>query len=217
VIPKPAEAFAPQYISARDLDIERRWALLCRVDRKHFIHFFNKYYEPITRFIYRKTYNLDLAEELASQTFFQAFNNLQQFRWKGVSFGAWLFKIARNEIRLHKRQDRKWRTEELADMEHWASPHPTQLAQMVRQESELHLWLCLDELDEISQDIIILYYWEDMTLPQIGVVLDMPLGTVKSRMKRARDKLKRMFNERRQSRAGWTDKGPHLRVISGRK
>ena len=68
---------------------------------------FEKYYSAILRYALHRTGNAAVADDVTSETFFKALNKLSSFKWTGIPFSAWLYRIAGNEIidfyRKHKR------------------------------------------------------------------------------------------------------------------
>ncbi len=60
------------------------------------------YYSKILSYVYRRTMNAALAEELTSNTFFKALRALPEYEHRG-HFSAWLYRIATNEIKAHRR------------------------------------------------------------------------------------------------------------------
>lgn len=67
---------------------------------------YEKYVDSVYRFFVRRTDNPSLAEELCSTTFFKALDRLATFQWQGKPFGAWLFMIAKNELRKYIRDQK---------------------------------------------------------------------------------------------------------------
>ena len=57
---------------------------------------YDHYQGSVYRFLFYRTRSSTLAEDLTSETFFRALRNMQNFRWQGKDFGAWLMTIARN-------------------------------------------------------------------------------------------------------------------------
>ncbi len=88
------------------LEQERKWIESSKKEIRHFKPLYAKYYNPIFRFIYRRTDDEALAADLSSQTFLKAILSLKKFKWQNKPFGAWLFRIATNEVKKHFR-DRK--------------------------------------------------------------------------------------------------------------
>ena len=78
------------------LAIEKKWLQLARIDIEQFEHLYRKYRPRIHRFIALNVRDADLAANLTDETFSRAVDKLESFRWQGYSFGAWLFRIARN-------------------------------------------------------------------------------------------------------------------------
>lgn len=187
---------------SNDLDIERGWFLLAKVDPCQFVYFYEKYYDLIHKFIYRNVLDADLADDLTSETFLKAQRGLWKFRWMNVTFGAWLLRIALNEVRQHFRklgsaqralasQDCRW---------HEAPVNP--LAQIVLSEDRRLLYDLVMGLDALSREIFQLHYWGDFTTRQVSVILNIPEGTVKTRLSRGREDIRRSLRGRSLGMAG---------------
>ena len=71
---------------------------------------YERYYESIFRFIFRRTADGDLAADICSQVFLKALQRLGGYQFRGVPFSAWLFRIASNEVAQHFRQNSQKRT-----------------------------------------------------------------------------------------------------------
>jgi RNA polymerase sigma factor (sigma-70 family) len=82
-----------------------------------FGHLYDRYYSVVLNYVFRRTLDVAMAEELTSNTFFNALRGLGGYENRG-KFLAWLYRIAGNEIRLNWRARRKqhegearWRAE----------------------------------------------------------------------------------------------------------
>ena len=71
-----------------------------------FGHLYDRYYSVVLNYLYRRTLDVALAEELTSNTFFKALRALGGYESRG-KFLAWLYRIAGNEIRLNRRHGGK--------------------------------------------------------------------------------------------------------------
>src|SRR5690606_4618638 len=58
----------------------------------------------IHAFAYRRSHSREVAEDVSAATFERAYRQLERFEWRGGGFGAWLFRIASNEINDHYRR-----------------------------------------------------------------------------------------------------------------
>jgi len=74
---------------------------------------FDEHYPKLLRFFRSRVSSSAIAEDLAAETFSEAFRGIKKFKWRERPFGAWLFGIARNRLRMHYRSRREH--EELSD------------------------------------------------------------------------------------------------------
>ena len=143
----------------------------------------------IYNLLYCKTWNRELTEDLVSRTFMKA----QHYaRRKAVRWRPLLYKIARNEwIQYERYKHRHPTTHE--NVVWIPSPHPGPDIMLEEEQRSQRVRECVDRLEEIDQDIIILHIWMGMTLAEIAEMLGKPEGTIKSRFSRAKRKLEVML------------------------
>jgi RNA polymerase sigma-70 factor (ECF subfamily) len=177
---------------------ERKLVERAKAQPQAFADLYELYYRRILSYAYRRTFDPLAAEEITSNTFFKALRALPGYDNRG-KFGAWLFRIATNEIKLRRRSpwnrhegDRRWR-EDLCRVQfasHGASPEEC-LEEKMRQFARLHD--ALSRLPERYQTALVLRYFEAMPYEEIGEVLGKKTGTIKSLihrgLKRLRDQL----------------------------
>jgi RNA polymerase sigma-70 factor (ECF subfamily) len=85
--------------------IKEEWQQVeaARKDVNAFRPLYDKYFDRIFRFIYRRTENEEVTADLTSQTFLKALKKLDKYSFKGVPFSAWLYRIADNEVKAFYR------------------------------------------------------------------------------------------------------------------
>lgn len=131
----------------------------------------------------------DAAEDLAQRTFLACVEARDRVRAE-LSFRAYLFGIARNQLSLHfrghQRSARLFRPAETSVADLRGQPDRP-LAD--RQEQQA-LLLALRRIPIDFQIALELYYWEELSVAEVAAVLDIPEGTVKSRLGRARRQLR---------------------------
>jgi RNA polymerase sigma-70 factor (ECF subfamily) len=163
-----------------------------------FAELYECYYGKILGYVYRRTLDAAMAEELTSNTFFKALRALRQYDHRG-HFGAWLYRIATNEVRAHRRTASRRREagvrwqEELGRVR-FACRGPEgdeDAEEKMRAFARLHE--ALRRLPEVYQVVISLRYFEAMPYAQIAEVLGRRLGTVKSLIHRGLERLKRQY------------------------
>lgn len=120
------------------------------------------------------------AEEVAQDAFVRAWRALPAFRHE-AKFGTWLHRIV---ARLAL--DRRGQLVARAKRESPESEAPEPAAPQVGDENERMLALLLAELPERARAAVVLYYYEDRSVSEVAGILDVPEGTVKTLLSRAR-------------------------------
>jgi RNA polymerase sigma-70 factor (ECF subfamily) len=76
-------------------------------DQVAFETLYRRYVKRIHAFAYRRSHSRELAEDVTAATFERAYRQIERFEWRGGGFGAWLFRIAANELAdFYRRQQR---------------------------------------------------------------------------------------------------------------
>jgi RNA polymerase sigma-70 factor (ECF subfamily) len=143
-----------------------------------------EHYASLYRYGYRLSGSSADAEDLVQETFCKAQTNLHQLRDPACA-RSWLFSILRNAYRHQLRED----SSECIPLDHLGElPEPTPEA--LPEFDPEQLQAALNELSEVYRTPIILYYFEGFGYREIAELLDMPIGTVMSRLARAKAHLK---------------------------
>lgn len=133
------------------------------------------------------------AEDLLSEVFEVAIRRQHTFDEARGTPAAWLFGIATNVLRQHRRQEAQhWRTQSQRNDRHL---EPDDVSGRAVDSADAltaarNLAPALQSLDDIDRDILLLTSWAQLTPQEIGLVIDMPAGTVRSRLHRVRHKLR---------------------------
>lgn len=165
-----------------------------------------KYQNKIYALSYRYMGNEEDAYDMAQEAFIKAYRSLRSFKGDS-SFGTWMYRIATNvcldELRRRKRRiiplslDEPLATRDGDEVEkEIADSSPT--ADIVYEQKELSQYIqqVLDEMKPDHRATIILRDIMDLTYEEIAQVLDCSIGTVKSRLSRARDALRKKLGDR---------------------
>lgn len=137
----------------------------------------------------RRRLDRQLADELASQTFLVAFDRRRDFDSRRADSRPWLFGIATNLARNHRRRE----VRELRALSGLApEPHGGIDGVEARLDAERMRGLLAGALAGLpgeEADVLLLLVWAELDQPEIADALAIPLGTVKSRLSRARGRL----------------------------
>ncbi|MDE0398927.1 MAG: sigma-70 family RNA polymerase sigma factor [Candidatus Poribacteria bacterium] len=164
-------------------------------DQNAFTALVKRYQKQIHAFAWRKLGDFHLAEEITQDTFLKVYQQLWTLRDPN-RFGAWLHTIVRNCCLAYLRKTQQpiesLDTMPEAEMERvsydqYLEEQREGVANETRDEVVKHL---LNKLSENEQTVITLHYLGDMRCEEIGKFLDVPLNTIKSRLYRARKRLR---------------------------
>jgi RNA polymerase sigma-70 factor (ECF subfamily) len=143
------------------------------------------YYEPLFRYAYRLSGSAADAEDLTQETFCKAQLRLRQLRDSSRA-KAWLFSILRNAYLHRRRSDRHHKQVPLDAVGDLTGQTPD-LASEVDPEQ---LQQALNDLPEAFRTPVILFYFEEFSYRDIAEQMDLPIGTVMSRLARAKAHLR---------------------------
>ena len=165
---------------ASDKDLFTDWA---GGDRRAGHTLFSRHFKHVRRFFANKA--PDHVEDLVQRTFARCVESKTRFAQRS-SFRTFLFGIARNILREHYRHLR--RSEEIDFVEqHSVEDLGAGLSTLAAARREQRLLLhALRRLPLANQTLLELYFWEDLTAPQIAEICDIPENTVRSRIRRSR-------------------------------
>lgn len=172
-----------------DVGLDSDDALAERVssDRGAFAVLYDRYYGPILNYAFRCTLNAATAEELTGTTFLKALQAIAAYQ-PSPSLKAWLYQIATNEIRMHFRSRRRrpmdfWREEDLDRVSFQHSGASTDdLEEQLRSFEQARALILA--LPERYRSVLMLRYFEGLTVPEIAAIVEKKEGTVKSQISR---------------------------------
>lgn len=159
-------------------------------DRDAGAKLFEQYYGTVRRFFINKAD--DAAEDLIQQTFAACLAGRERFENRS-GFRAYLLGIARNLLRKHwqsrRVRGRKIDIEDVSLAELGAGPSTL----LSRNRAHKRLLDALRELPLSEQIVLELYYWENLSGAELGRVLEVPEDTARSRLRRAKLNLGKVF------------------------
>jgi RNA polymerase sigma-70 factor (ECF subfamily) len=132
------------------------------------------------------------ANEITQETFIAALKSLRSYEER-KSFKAWLYTIALNHARSHLRKRKilerlREAASALFKIEYQKRILPEE--HVIQTEEETTLWNALNNLDERHRIVLVLRYFHELSVTEIAGMLDLPEGTVHSRLHTARERLR---------------------------
>ena len=150
---------------------------------------FQAHFRSIHRFLSRRVGSA-LADDLAAETFAAAYRGRASFDSTRGAVRSWLFGIATNLLRAHWRQEQHLLTLEarIGTARDRPAPDPSEvvLSSLIAP----RLAAALATLNSDQRDVLLLHAWAQLTSEEIASALDVPAGTIRSRLSRARADLR---------------------------
>jgi RNA polymerase sigma-70 factor, ECF subfamily len=150
-----------------------------------------RHQKAIFNLVYRLLGDYDEAAEVAQEVFLSAFKSIHQFRGD-ATFSTWLYRIGLNHASSRRKSlnNAQQRHTPLDGMEVAADGAVDPAKSVERKEIQQRVQQALNSLDPEDARIILLRDLQDVTYEDVAEMLDIPVGTVKSRLHRARQALK---------------------------
>lgn len=147
------------------------------------------YQSQLRRFLLNLTLgNASLTDDIAQETFVKAYLNVRNFRGLS-SFRTWLFRIAYNEFYSHVRSRHVSAGEVTDDMMGDDCGRDD-----IATDAQITVNQALAQLSEVERTAVVLFYMEDLPVKKIATIMQMPEGTVKSHLHRAKEKMQKIIN-----------------------
>lgn len=154
-----------------------------------FTPLYDRYVQPVYRYLYSRMGDVHAAEDVTSQTFIAAYEALPKYREQG-QFSAWLFRIARSKMNDHFRRNRREVGLEAAGE---LIEREDSLGTLIRAEELSQIRFLIKKLSEEEQDLIRLRYVAELSFVEIANLLGKREDAVKKSIYRLLERLKRQM------------------------
>ena len=179
-------------------DDERLIAKAQEGDLFSFDQLVKKYQKKIYFLAYRMVKNHDAADDIAQETFINAYSSIKSFK-PGYSFYSWLYRICMNLSINHLRRQKfvipeSQFEEETSPLEKETTTEDP-LSLLVQKERERKIEQAINSLPPKYKAVFMLKVYEDLSYKEIAQTLKISLGTVMSRLFRARERLQKLLKD----------------------
>lgn len=184
-----------------DALVNKRIKEVLKGDQNAFVEIVELYQDKLYRVCYRMLGNKHEAEDIAQEAFVRAFVNIHTFD-TNRKFSTWLYRIGTNLCidRIRKKKPDYFLDAEVAGTEglnmysQIASTEELPEDEVLKMEMQERVQYEISRLPDKYRAVIVLKYMEDLPLQEISDILDMPLGTVKTRIHRGREALRKQLS-----------------------
>ncbi|WNV89646.1 RNA polymerase sigma factor [Umezawaea sp. Da 62-37] len=169
--------------------IERSWH-----EPEHFATIFDRHAPHIQRYLARRLGG-EAADDLVAETFLAAFAKRKSYDGGRPDARPWLYGIATHVVGQHRRTEvRRYRLREAIAPAPAEACHADRVAADVTAQSlRASLASALASLATPDRDVLLLIAWEQLTYDEVASALKIPVGTVRSRLNRARRKVREVL------------------------
>lgn len=182
------------------------WSRALDDDPEAFGEIFARHAKPVYNYLFRRCGDWSAAEDLTSVVFLEAWRKRAEVRLVHDSALPFLFGVATNVLRNRRRSDRRYR-EALARMPapvEVTDPADDPAARAAAEQDMRAILAVLARLSQREQDVISLCLWMGLSYEEAAAALDVPVGTVRSRLSRARGRLRELLDVSGHEEAEWT-------------
>jgi len=177
-------------------EVAAEWELVRRAQRYEedaLQQLYEKYHPKIYNYAFLQMGDVQAAEDLAADVMLKMLESVRKYEFKGLPFGAWVFRIARNRlIDLHRRRKRRGEVD-LNEALVSTLSNPQALAELALDRGQIQV--ALKYLTDEQRQVIVLKFIEGFDNRSIGRVMGRSDGAIKSLQHRALAALRRVFEE----------------------
>jgi RNA polymerase sigma-70 factor (ECF subfamily) len=165
-----------------------------RRDPERFGLIFDRHFEPIHAYLRRRV-GPDAADDLAAETFVTAFRARASYDVSRDDARPWLFGIAANVVLHHRRSEHR----QLLAYARLDTPVMDADVDADAAASISEITRLLASLSQADREVLLLHAWADLAYAEIAEALGVPIGTVRSRLSRARGRLRELIAPARET------------------
>lgn len=160
-----------------------------------------RYQRPITAYVYRMLNNYDASLDVTQEVFIKVYKSLERYS-SDYKFSTWLYRIAHNAaIDFMRKNSVSPQSLEAENADgtfqlQIESLNPTPEQERERSEWRKEIESVVKCLPTVYRELILLRHAQDLSYDEIAEITNLPLGTVKNRLFRAREMMREIFNDR---------------------
>lgn len=180
------------HVSQTGLAHEHSLVEAAKKNPKDFAILYDKYYEPIFRYIYQRVDDKEMAFDATQQVFLKAMGNLHKYEYRGVPFASWLYRIAYSEINDIFRQKKNLRTVNVDSAGIYTIIEEIQESKIEKYHDKI-VAILAEELEEDELQLIEMRFFEKRPFKEIAEILEITENAAKVRTYRILEKLKKVL------------------------
>lgn len=157
-------------------------------DRKAFEDLINIYFDRLYKEAYLRCKHEEDAKEIVQETIYKAYKSIKNLK-EPKYFKTWLSRILINVANDYMRENG------MIDLEHEAIDYIKEVHKDNQVEIKIDLYNAIDELEDKYKDVIIMRYVDDLKIEEISKILERPVNTIKTHIRKAIKDMKNLLKE----------------------
>jgi RNA polymerase sigma-70 factor (ECF subfamily) len=158
-----------------------------KLDPRRFADLYDQNFDRVYAYISLRVRDHDEAQDIASEVFHHALENLARYEWRGIPFCAWLYRIAANAI--VDRAKRVAREQTIDPPEHWVEPRLEDVERRAR------VFASMNDLPPDQTKVLVLRFVEEKSIREVAKEMGKTEGAVKQLQFRALENLRELLGE----------------------
>lgn len=159
---------------------EERLVRRAQQEPEAFAQIYEEYFDKIYRYIVIRIGSEAEAEDLTQQVFLNALKSISSFKWRGVPFSAWLYRIAHNQVVDHLRKKTKHATESLDGMVKAVVSDDNPQMELERKVEIEQVLLATERLTKAQREVISLRFASELSVAEAARVMGKSEGAIKA-------------------------------------
>lgn len=176
------------------LENEKHLVEAAKRDPQNFAALYDKYFDQIYRYVYRRVSDKETVQDIVSQTFYDALSHIQGFEWRGYPFSAWLYKIAHNNVLKWYREQSKMQISDLEEGRNTVDHSVTYEKDLKDSELKDEMETVLEQLEPQEREIIRLKFFEEVSNVEIAEIMGLNANHVGVKVFRVLKKVKQLLS-----------------------
>ena len=176
-------------MTEKEKHIELEYIQKSKENKQFFGYLYEKYYEQVFIFIFKKIQDESMSGEVCSRTFLKAMTHIQNYEDRGFPFSSWLYRIASNEVNQFFRSQKKTITIEIDENCVFSIANELDVE---KNEDQFHL--ILNAIEELSQEkslLIELRFFEERSFKEIASIFAISEANAKMKVYRIIESIKK--------------------------
>jgi RNA polymerase sigma-70 factor, ECF subfamily len=175
------------------LDQEQKLVEEVKKDPAKFGELYDRYFDQIYRYVYRRCNDKDTVYDLVSQTFYDALSHIKDYEWRGFSFSSWLYKIAHNNVLKWYRTQSRQKIVDLEEGKNMIDYSSNPVRDAVENEEKDEISAVLAKLEHEEREIIRLKFFEGSSNIEIAEIMGVSANHIGVKVFRALRKVKQLL------------------------